>query len=172
MGPAVDRTPSELRWLVFRAGVMRWRPGASHYLIAFVVHLPAPPVGSKTVFLCRKNAKQYCMILKSPIHAGPACAGEKSTNANLYPVVVALTPPWSPLAPLAFRHPFCETSPRFFLTQNAVAARIIEEGVSTPGSKSLSLADYIKVRFGRDMLVYSYISYNIHHTTVLHTYTV
>eukprot|EP00752_Nemacystus_decipiens_P008762 g7820.t1 len=33
---------------------------------------------------------------------------------------------------------------------NAVAARIIEEGVSTPGSKSLSLADYIKIMGAAD----------------------
>lgn len=32
---------------------------------------------------------------------------------------------------------------RYF--QNAVAARVIEEGVSVPGAKSLSLADFIKV---------------------------
>ncbi|CAM9954993.1 unnamed protein product [Laminaria digitata] len=36
------------------------------------------------------------------------------------------------------------------LDLDAVAARVIEEGVSTPGSKSLSLADYIKIMGAAD----------------------
>ncbi|CAM9241240.1 unnamed protein product [Pylaiella littoralis] len=34
---------------------------------------------------------------------------------------------------------------------NAVAARVVEEGVSTPGAKSLSLADFIKIMGAADI---------------------